>query len=76
MVRLTCFLAIHKLAKRLSLRQQVTATAVIYLRRFYLKNSYCGMHQCLEILHLLLRCWRRDGHTFGCRSLRLCGSQG
>ena len=34
--------AIHKLAKRLSLRQQVTATAIIYLRRFYLKNSYCG----------------------------------
>lgn len=34
--------AIHKLAKRLNLRQQVTATAIMYLRRFYLKNSYCG----------------------------------
>lgn len=34
--------AIHKLAKRLGLRQQVTATAILYLRRFYLRNSYCG----------------------------------
>lgn len=34
--------AIQKIGKRLSLRQQVVATAVVYLRRFYLKNSYCG----------------------------------
>jgi hypothetical protein len=33
---------IHKLSKRLSLRQQVTATAIVYLRRFYLKSNYCG----------------------------------
>lgn len=33
--------AIQKIGKRLSLRQQVVATAVVYLRRFYLKNSYC-----------------------------------
>ncbi|KEI36484.1 uncharacterized protein L969DRAFT_55005 [Mixia osmundae IAM 14324] len=32
----------QKLAKRLHLRQQVTATAIVFLRRFYLKNSYLG----------------------------------
>ncbi|EJD35978.1 cyclin-like protein [Auricularia subglabra TFB-10046 SS5] len=32
---------IVKLARRLSLRQRVIATAHIFFRRFYLKNSYC-----------------------------------
>ncbi|KAK9897515.1 cyclin-like protein [Cystobasidium minutum MCA 4210] len=32
---------IQKIGKRLSLRQQVVATAIVFLRRFYLKNSYC-----------------------------------
>lgn len=31
---------IQKLCRRLSLRQQVTATAIVYFRRFYLRNSY------------------------------------
>jgi cyclin C len=31
-----------KIAKRLGLRQQITATAIVYLRRFFLKNAYCG----------------------------------
>ncbi|KAF8607701.1 C/H/G cyclin, partial [Ceratobasidium sp. AG-I] len=32
---------ISKLCKKLNLRQQVTATATVYFRRFYVKNSYC-----------------------------------
>ncbi|KAF8337594.1 cyclin-like protein [Cantharellus anzutake] len=32
---------ISKLGKRLEFRQQVIATAIVYFRRFYLKNSYC-----------------------------------
>jgi len=32
---------IQRICKRLGLRQQVIATASIYLRRFYLRNSYC-----------------------------------
>ncbi|KAH7343890.1 cyclin-like protein [Rhizoctonia solani] len=32
---------ISKLCKKLNLRQQVVATATIYFRRFYIKNSYC-----------------------------------
>ncbi|KAG8931243.1 RNA polymerase II holoenzyme cyclin-like subunit [Tulasnella sp. 419] len=32
---------ISKLGKRLTLRQQVIATATVYFRRFYLKSSYC-----------------------------------
>ncbi|KZV94261.1 C/H/G cyclin [Exidia glandulosa HHB12029] len=32
---------IVKLARRLSLRQRVIATAHVFFRRFYLKNSYC-----------------------------------
>lgn len=32
---------IQKLCKRLSLRQKVIATAIVYFRRFYLRNSYC-----------------------------------
>ncbi|ORX89158.1 cyclin C [Basidiobolus meristosporus CBS 931.73] len=30
----------HKLGKRLQLRQQVTATALVYFKRFYAKNSF------------------------------------
>ncbi|GAA94816.1 hypothetical protein E5Q_01470 [Mixia osmundae IAM 14324] len=37
----------QKLAKRLHLRQQVTATAIVFLRRFYLKNSYLETDPCL-----------------------------
>ncbi|SCZ98642.1 BZ3500_MvSof-1268-A1-R1_Chr7-1g09226 [Microbotryum saponariae] len=32
---------IQKLCKRLGLRQQVIATAIVYFRRFYLRNAYC-----------------------------------
>ncbi|KAI0366253.1 cyclin-like protein [Pilatotrama ljubarskyi] len=32
---------IAKLGKKLSLRQRVIATATVFFRRFYLKNSYC-----------------------------------
>ena len=32
---------ITKLCKKLSLRQRVIATATVFFRRFYLKNSYC-----------------------------------
>ncbi|KAM0791774.1 hypothetical protein ACM66B_004037 [Microbotryomycetes sp. NB124-2] len=32
---------IQKICKRLGLRQQVSATAVVFFRRFYLRNSYC-----------------------------------
>ncbi|KAH7104661.1 cyclin-like protein [Auriculariales sp. MPI-PUGE-AT-0066] len=32
---------IAKLSRRLGLRQRVIATAIVYFRRFYLKNSYC-----------------------------------
>ena len=30
-----------KLSRKLSLRQRVIATATVFFRRFYLKNSYC-----------------------------------
>ncbi|GAA5906831.1 hypothetical protein JCM6882_006841 [Rhodosporidiobolus microsporus] len=33
--------AIQKICKRLQLRQQVVATAVVFFRRFYLRNAYC-----------------------------------
>ncbi|KAK4050673.1 RNA polymerase II holoenzyme cyclin-like subunit [Microbotryomycetes sp. JL201] len=33
--------AIQKICKRLGLRQQVSATAIVFFRRFYLRNSYC-----------------------------------
>ncbi|GAA6018459.1 hypothetical protein JCM10207_000901 [Rhodosporidiobolus poonsookiae] len=33
--------AMQKLCKRLGLRQQVHATAIVFFRRFYLRNSYC-----------------------------------
>ncbi|KAF8681402.1 cyclin family [Rhizoctonia solani] len=32
---------ISKLCKKLNLKQQVVATATVYFRRFYIKNSYC-----------------------------------
>ncbi|KAL4246782.1 RNA polymerase II holoenzyme cyclin-like subunit [Abortiporus biennis] len=32
---------ISKLGKKLQLRQRVIATAIVFFRRFYLKNSYC-----------------------------------
>lgn len=32
---------IQKLCKRLSLRQQVIASAIVFFRRYYLRNSYC-----------------------------------
>ena len=32
---------ISKLGKKLGLRQRVIATAIVFFRRFYLKNSYC-----------------------------------
>jgi len=32
---------ISKLAKKLQLRQRVVATAIMFFKRFYLKNSYC-----------------------------------
>ncbi|KAI0829224.1 cyclin-like protein [Trametes gibbosa] len=32
---------IAKLGKKLSLRQRVVATATVFFRRFYLRNSYC-----------------------------------
>lgn len=32
---------IARICKRMSFRQRVTATASVFLRRFYLKNSYC-----------------------------------
>jgi hypothetical protein len=34
-------LVISKLGKKLHLRQRVIATATVFFRRFYLKNSYC-----------------------------------
>ncbi|GAA5861895.1 hypothetical protein JCM8547_008588 [Rhodosporidiobolus lusitaniae] len=33
--------AMQKICKRLSLRQQVVATAIVFFRRFYLRNAYC-----------------------------------
>ena len=32
---------ITKLGKKLQLRQRVIATATVFFRRFYVKNSYC-----------------------------------
>ncbi|GAA6064050.1 hypothetical protein JCM10212_005858 [Sporobolomyces blumeae] len=33
--------AMQKICKRLTLRQQVLSTAIVYFRRFFLRNSYC-----------------------------------
>ncbi|KIL59534.1 hypothetical protein M378DRAFT_131439 [Amanita muscaria Koide BX008] len=41
--------AIMKLGRRLSLRQRVIATAIIFFKRFYLKNSYCETDPFLVI---------------------------
>lgn len=35
------FLVIAKLGKKLNFRQRVIATAIVFFRRFYIKNSYC-----------------------------------
>lgn len=32
---------ITKLGKKLNFRQRVIATAVVFFRRFYIKNAYC-----------------------------------
>ena len=32
---------ITKLGKKLNLRQRVIATAIVFFRRFYIKNAYC-----------------------------------
>jgi transcription initiation factor TFIIIB Brf1 subunit/transcription initiation factor TFIIB len=32
---------ITKLGKKLNFRQRVIATAIVFFRRFYIKNSYC-----------------------------------
>ncbi|KAM6489817.1 cyclin-like protein [Amanita muscaria] len=40
---------IMKLGRRLSLRQRVIATAIIFFKRFYLKNSYCETDPFLVI---------------------------
>lgn len=32
---------IARLGKRLDFRQQVVATAIVYFKRFYLRNLYC-----------------------------------
>ena len=37
----------HSLAKPLVLRQQVVATAIVYFRRFYIRNSF---RQCDPLL--------------------------
>jgi cyclin C len=33
---------LHRLSRKLNLKQQVTATAIVFFRRFYLTNSYAG----------------------------------
>lgn len=38
---MSLFVVISKLGKKLQLRQRVIATAIVFFRRFYLKNSYC-----------------------------------
>ncbi|KAI6020174.1 hypothetical protein PISMIDRAFT_675129 [Pisolithus microcarpus 441] len=42
-IHLSLFFAnvITKLGKKLAFRQRVIATAIVFFRRFYLKNSYC-----------------------------------
>jgi cyclin-C len=40
-ILLITLLVISKLGKKLQLRQRVIATATVFFRRFYLKNSYC-----------------------------------
>ncbi|EIN04317.1 cyclin-like protein [Punctularia strigosozonata HHB-11173 SS5] len=40
---------IAKLGKRLQLKQRVIATATVFLRRFYVKNSYCEIDPFIVI---------------------------
>lgn len=40
---------IQKLGKKLMLRQVPVATAIIYFKRFYLKNSYCETNPYLVL---------------------------
>ncbi|PWN53275.1 hypothetical protein IE53DRAFT_193314 [Violaceomyces palustris] len=42
-----CANVISTLCKRLSLRQRATATACVFLRRFFAKNSYSAVDPCL-----------------------------
>lgn len=51
----TCpyFLVLHKLCKRMGLRQQCTASAIVFFRRFYLKNSYCETEPCVSGIILI-----------------------
>jgi cyclin C len=42
-------LVISKLGKKLQLRQRVIATATVFFRRFYLRNSYCETDPFLVI---------------------------
>ena len=42
-------LVISKLGKKLQLRQRAIATATVFFRRFYLKNSYCETDPFLVI---------------------------
>lgn len=37
----------QKICKRLGLRQQVLATAIVFFRRFYLRNAYCDTDPAL-----------------------------
>lgn len=39
--------AMQKICKRLGLRQQVLATAIVFFRRFYLRNAYCDTDPAL-----------------------------
>lgn len=39
--RHSALLVISKLGKKLNFRQRVIATAIIFFRRFYIKNLYC-----------------------------------
>ena len=40
---------ISKLGNKLRFRQRVIATATVFFRRFYLKNSYCETDPCLVL---------------------------
>lgn len=40
---------VSSLCKRLNIRQRVSATASVFLKRFYVKNSYCATDPCLVI---------------------------
>ncbi len=44
-----CANSISLLSKRLQLRQRVAASATVFVKRFYAKNSYCATDPCLLI---------------------------